>query len=92
MAESDNLSTDRRIVIYKNESEVPGDVGDGEVLPVYRGDGPREGDFMGRARVDFTSDGATLTFLGDEREDKGGHAGKVPEEEMEGDHTEGWPD
>jgi len=41
----------RQIVIYSNDADAPADLQVGEVVPVVRGDGPREGDLMGMATV-----------------------------------------
>lgn len=50
----------RQIVIYSNDAEAPANVREGEVLPAVRGDGPREGDFMGWATVHLSDGGLDL--------------------------------
>ena len=49
-----------RIVMYRFDAEVPADLADGEVVPVVRGDGPREGDLMGMATITRTGDGLQI--------------------------------
>jgi hypothetical protein len=46
----------RQIVMYRFDAECPEGLADGEVVPVVRGDGPRERDLMGMATITRTGD------------------------------------
>ncbi len=51
---------ERRIVMYMDITETPPDLEVGEVLPVIRGGGPRDGELIGMATVISTDDGVGI--------------------------------
>jgi hypothetical protein len=69
MAEDQATGSERRIVLYSKGAEAPADARAGEVLPVIRGDGPREGDLMGLARITGTEDGLEFVIEPAEQEE-----------------------
>ena len=68
MAEDEATGSERRIVLYSNEVEGPTHARAGEVLPVIRGNGPRECDLMG-ARLTSTEDGLAFVMEPAEQEE-----------------------